>query len=255
MPATSATDSYRAQVGVEKPASCVVRVTVCREWPRRYNASMGTTGEHRAQRIYSYIVTHDSGYAPNPFRGYCTLACCKPAIRRTAKKGDWIVGITSKRRGVPQRMIYAMRVDEMLSFSEYWADPRFAAKKPVWSPHDRPTVASGGDNCYQPIGRGRYRQLRCRHSHRDGRPNTVKMRRDLSGERVLVSWTYAYFGEKPRELPKGIPIPQRNHRKVVVDTPAARTIVRRLARLNRGRHGRPQMLADSGVRCPKSRCG
>ncbi|MBW2740862.1 MAG: hypothetical protein JRE64_18905 [Deltaproteobacteria bacterium] len=25
-------------------------------------------------KLYSYVVDHDYGYAPNPFDGYCTLA-------------------------------------------------------------------------------------------------------------------------------------------------------------------------------------
>ena len=28
----------------------------------------------------------------HPFHGWCTLVCCKPAIRRKARPGDWIVG-------------------------------------------------------------------------------------------------------------------------------------------------------------------
>ena len=46
--------------------------------------------------IYSYVVTHDTGFAPNPFHGYCTLACCKPRIRSRAAVGDWVVGLTPK---------------------------------------------------------------------------------------------------------------------------------------------------------------
>lgn len=42
-------------------------------------------------RIYSYVVRYDSGFAPNPFYGYCTLATCKPDIRRAAEVGDWLV--------------------------------------------------------------------------------------------------------------------------------------------------------------------
>jgi len=33
-------------------------------------------------RLYLYTMTYDSGFAPNPFHGICTLACCKPGIRR-----------------------------------------------------------------------------------------------------------------------------------------------------------------------------
>jgi len=44
-----------------------------------------------AQSLYSYVVRYDSGFAPNPFGGYCTLATCKPEIRKTAQLGDWLV--------------------------------------------------------------------------------------------------------------------------------------------------------------------
>ena len=45
--------------------------------------------------IYSYIVRYDSGFAPNPFYGYCTLANCKPIIRGHAQVNDWVVGTGS----------------------------------------------------------------------------------------------------------------------------------------------------------------
>ena len=44
-------------------------------------------------KIYSYIVKRDYGFAPNPFYGYCTLATCKPVIRKHAEIGDIIQGI------------------------------------------------------------------------------------------------------------------------------------------------------------------
>ena len=44
-------------------------------------------------RLFSYVVAHDTGFSPNPFFGYCTLACCKPVIRRSAQAGDWVVGL------------------------------------------------------------------------------------------------------------------------------------------------------------------
>lgn len=28
-------------------------------------------------RIFVYVVKFDSGFAPNPFHGWCTLACCQ----------------------------------------------------------------------------------------------------------------------------------------------------------------------------------
>ena len=42
--------------------------------------------------MFSYVIEHDLGFAPNPFHGACTLACCKPVIRKRAQLGDYILG-------------------------------------------------------------------------------------------------------------------------------------------------------------------
>jgi len=43
--------------------------------------------------VFSYVVKNDGGFAPNPFHGSCTLACCKPKIRNVASAGDIVVGL------------------------------------------------------------------------------------------------------------------------------------------------------------------
>lgn len=48
-------------------------------------------------RLFSYTIPIDDGSAPNPFRGMCSLAICKPGIRRTAEEGDWVAGLGSKK--------------------------------------------------------------------------------------------------------------------------------------------------------------
>jgi hypothetical protein len=110
-------------------------------------------------KVYSYVVAHDTGFAPNPFFGYCTLACCKPQIRKTAKVGDWVVGLTPKADG--NRIVCFMRVDEGITFDEYWSDLRFRQKRPRYNVE---VVQKCGDNIYEPRGRGKYRQLRFTHS-------------------------------------------------------------------------------------------
>ena len=80
-------------------------------------------------RLYSYVLTHDTGFAPNPFQEYCTLANCKPAIRRTAQVGDWVVGLSPKASG--NKIIYAMKIDEILSYEQYFTDNRFQPKEPA----------------------------------------------------------------------------------------------------------------------------
>jgi Nucleotide modification associated domain 2 len=68
------------------------------------------------QRLFTYKVTTDSGSAPNPYGGVCTLAICKPAIRSAAKLGDIIVGLTPGNEG---RIIYCMQITEKMSWKEY----------------------------------------------------------------------------------------------------------------------------------------
>jgi len=100
--------------------------------------------------LYSYIVTHDTGFSPNPFWGYCTLAACKPAIRRKASVGDWIVGLSPKADG--NKLIYAMQVEEILSYDNYYRDGRFAAKIPDYNKGK--VVYKCGDNIYKPLPNG-----------------------------------------------------------------------------------------------------
>ena len=84
-------------------------------------------------RLYSYVVRSDNGAAPNPFFGCCTLAICKPRIRREAAVGDWIAGIASKKLGAG-RLTYAMRVSEVVPMLDY--DARFPQKRPNTESHD-----------------------------------------------------------------------------------------------------------------------
>ena len=81
-------------------------------------------------RLFSYVITVDAGFAPNPYHDFCTLAVCKPKIRKTASVGDWVIGTGSKMKGLQNRLIYAMRVTEEMKFNAYWTDPRFRRKRP-----------------------------------------------------------------------------------------------------------------------------
>ena len=136
--------------------------------------------------LFSYIVKYDSGFAPNPFGGICTLACCKPVIRRTAQIGDWIIGTTPAPR--PGRLVYAMRVGRGLTYDYYFNDPRYENKKPGV---DNPR----GDNIYSPTN-GELQQL----------PNPAHDERhetgDLSTNRVLISDVFFYFGKEAPTIPK-----------------------------------------------------
>lgn len=147
-------------------------------------------------KLYSYIIAHDSGFSPNPFWGFCTLANCKPAIRRTAEIGDWIVGLSPKAMG--NRIVYAMQVDEILSYAEYFQDKRFAAKIPDYTRGK--VVYKCGDNIYEPLANGGFRQLRSGHSLGE-EENPETKAHDLGGVYVLVARTFHYFGSKSIDLP------------------------------------------------------
>ena len=98
-------------------------------------------------RLFSYCIPVDDGAAPNPFWGYCTLAICKPAIRRTAEPGDWIVGTGSKRRGVAGHVVYAMRVSKKLSLEDYdrWAQ-RHSPNRIPEMPASFTSLSNSGSN-------------------------------------------------------------------------------------------------------------
>lgn len=88
-------------------------------------------------KLYSYVVDHDHGFAPNPSGKYCTLVHCKFAKRggkrnvvETANVGDWVLGtggVSSDSAG-NGRIVYLMRVDEKLEFDRYLRDKRFAGR-------------------------------------------------------------------------------------------------------------------------------
>ncbi|BBB65520.1 hypothetical protein UNDYM_1267 [Undibacterium sp. YM2] len=152
-------------------------------------------------QIYSYVVRYDSGFAPNPFYSYCTLATCKPDIRRSANVGDWIVGCGSNARGVRRggHLVYAMRVTETMTFDAYSIDPRFRAKQPYRTGSRK---QSCGDNIYfrEKID-AEWQQRDSFHSSQNGTINGLHVRRDTGVNRVLVSDDFVYFGGTGPKFP------------------------------------------------------
>jgi hypothetical protein len=134
--------------------------------------------------IFRYVVRYDGGSAPRPYGGVCSLAICKPMIRRTATIGDWIIGVRSK---APDRVVYVMQVSEVVPFDRYWSDPRFLERRAGASPVP--------DNIYRPNARGELVQA---PNPIHGHTETIT---DLSGRNVLVSKRFWYFGAESPQLP------------------------------------------------------
>ena len=96
---------------------------------RSLSATFHLFGVENDQMIRAYIVEHDIGFAPNPFFGVCTLATCKPEIRWHTSIGEWVVGIGSIADGIRGRMVFAMKVEEALTFEKYWNDEPLSDEK------------------------------------------------------------------------------------------------------------------------------
>lgn len=150
--------------------------------------------------FFSYKLTHDFGLAPNPFGGYCTLAVCKPHIRNNThlEVGDWIFGTSGKQLKGLHYLIYAMRVEEKLTFEKYWVDPRFQYKKPIMNGS---LVQIYGDNFYYKED-GEWLQLNSAHSLKNGIQNPKHTKNDVKGKFVLLSREFYYFGEEAFHIPQ-----------------------------------------------------
>lgn len=141
---------------------------------------------------FSYKITRDYGFAPNPFYGYCTLACCKPHIRKKADVGDWVIGTGAIENNLLYHIIFMMKVTEKMSFEEYWNDQRFFRKRPLLNGSLKQIH---GDNIYYKENE-EWCQLDSHHSFHDGVLNKANLKQDLSGDFVLVSNQFIYLGNK-----------------------------------------------------------
>ncbi|MCD5970744.1 Nmad2 family putative nucleotide modification protein [Pseudomonas quasicaspiana] len=143
-------------------------------------------------RIYSYVITHDHGFAPNPHGGLCTLATCKPVIRRSAQIGDWLFGTGSKSLHLEGSLIYAAEIDAICTLAEYGADPKYASKRPSATQDE---ASRHGDNIYFKAYDGEWTQRK--NIHHD----SSQAQRDLSGLNVLIASRFWYFGSSPEKIP------------------------------------------------------
>ncbi len=150
--------------------------------------------------LHSYVVARDYGFAPNPFFGVCTLATCKPGIRRVAQIGDWVVGTGSKKHKRDKNIVYAMRVTGAMTFNQYWNDTRFQAKKPNLRGSKKQAF---GDNIYSKDAHTTaWCQVNSHHSLDDGSPNESNVVADTSADRVLMSDDFVYWGGSGPPLPQ-----------------------------------------------------
>lgn len=143
-------------------------------------------------KLCSYVVVGDSGFAPNPFWGLCTLAACTPNHQGLRiEDGDWLLGNSSANTG--HRLIYAMRVSEVLDFDNYYRDPRFEQKRASavdWQHRC-------GDNIYFRDEKGQWDQGTAFFHD-----NPKDIEKDTRYPKVFVSDHFFYFGENAPAFPE-----------------------------------------------------
>lgn len=149
--------------------------------------------------LFSYCIPYDDGAAPNPFWNVCTLVICKPTIRRSAKKGDWIVGtgsVNSPIGNIGGKVVYAMEVNNVMTMQQYdlFTQQSLPNKIPDWGNYD--VRRRLGDSIYdfksQPP------------SVRDGVHDINNRDRDLRGKMALLSEHFFYFGDAPVDIPDSL---------------------------------------------------
>jgi hypothetical protein len=174
------------------------------------------------QKIYSYVLRYDNGAAPNPFWNICTLTICKPAIRRTAKIGDWVVGTGSTNTWVTKEdkvnladhLVYAMKVTDKMTLEQYeqHCHMHLLNKIPIWKTNDWRLKI--GDSIYHNFIPGHKPSIR-KSVH-----NETNRDKDLSGLNALLSIHFYYFGLAAKELPSELrQLVKRNQGHRVIEQP------------------------------------
>src|SRR5271166_2505121 len=142
-------------------------------------------------RLCSHVVTTDVGLAPNPYHGYRTSALCTPSHRNARlKEGEWLIGHSRKNEG--NRLVYAMRISDVLTMNQYFYDDRFQQKKP--RPYGTPEEQCG-DNIYYQNDANEWKRLPSRFHN-----ECHDFRKDV-GHRVFVAEHFYYFGDRRVPIP------------------------------------------------------
>jgi hypothetical protein len=158
--------------------------------------------------LYSYVMTDDTGFAPNPYHGVLTLACCKPVIRRCANIGYWVMGTVGKtiinkvrkKLGWGEdylgRIIYIAEITDKVTRNKYWNCIWFQKKK--FAPNFPYCV---GDNIYEPCAGDFKNPPPCAvHTADDKDRDLGKKNKARCNQSVLISDNFYYFGDSAVEI-------------------------------------------------------
>lgn len=183
--------------------------------------------------LYSYVITHDYGFAPNPFQGVLTLATCKPQIRKRASVGDLIMGSGSASGIGNGKIIFVGEVSRTPTTEEYANNALYTSKIPDESIID----GKKGDNIYYKKAGEWYQRENPYH-------NYSNKENDLSCERVLVCAKFWYFGKNAPQIPEKFNsfIKKGPAHKIISDKNALDDFLAWINTFQTGINGRPSSL-------------
>jgi hypothetical protein len=116
-------------------------------------------------------------------------------MKAKLEQGDWLIGNSPKQDR--NRLVYAMRISEVLSMDGYFQDDRFQRKKP--KPEGTPTQQCG-DNVYYTRADGQWRRLPS-HFHNKCSAFIKDVGKNFEGRPVFVSEHFYYFGDRRVAIP------------------------------------------------------
>jgi hypothetical protein len=181
----------------------------------RYTASVMPSGKD-SPRFYLYKMSVANGGAPCVKDGLLSLAICKPAIRRTAKQGDYVLGFAGNRMRVYEGektfptnpVVFIAKITDKVCGWRYYSDPKFA--------HRPDCIYKWKTGAFVAKGNG---------YHPDGSIADVGEAPDWENAHTLLSDHFAYFGE-------GCPVAYQNRysaiRDVIEDLTQGHRVVRLL---------------------------
>ena len=210
-------------------------------------------------RLFSYKLANDSGFAPNPFFGYLSLATCKPQIRRAKKVGDWIAGFTSKKLNNDdvgsEKLVYLMKVAKKIDYNIYWNEKKYKDKIPNLETND--FIYKCGDNIYQPKNQEaksphEFIEIKNKNhwDHKNDNESIDSKIHDVNGRYVLIAEEFYYLGknaiEIPLEIRPNIPKGQSSNGSLTKDSKIAHSFLEYIKnKYKSGIYGKPHRWPEN----------
>ena len=142
------------------------------------------------------MITVNSGLAPNPFFGVCSLGLCTPNhMNANLCEGDYLIGLSShelmrKHLWNDTRIIYAMTISKVLGLDEYYK--KYPEKR---GNHSGNILEKYGDAIYREDSRGILMHIPESQQH------IGIESQDIKGNRVFIGEIFWHFGCNSIPLP------------------------------------------------------